>query len=344
MLRLLKNSAKILTIFIGFSLMLVACQPSNIEGSNSITPTQIIDTISITVSPVTPINTVEGYTVQSSPQFTPSATSSSTLTPTETPVSIATDTLLLTNTPISPLPTLSPEEASEKVMTLFSDNQNPECLLPCLWGVIPGETYWQDIEPFLKTFALKIDKTSVAAAVKLPISQTAGVPGFGYYVSFKWVQNGVIDEIFLDSINVAGYDAKTMINIYGIPDEVWVRTLDAPYLGTLPFELLIVYQSHGFSLHYSIDATLKDDIVTACFEPGFIEIKNPDLFPASPQIFIWASGEFKSIDEIVQEPGAIYFPLEEKTDLTPETLYEKFANSGELSCIETPSEQWRIRN
>jgi hypothetical protein len=49
----------------------------------------------------------------------------------------------------------------------------------------------------------------------------------------------------------------------------------------------------------------------------------------------------KTIDEVANTPDEIYFPLEEKTDLTPQTFYEKFTNPNESPCIDTPSDLWK---
>lgn len=87
--------------------------------------------------------------------------------------------------------------------------------------------------------------------------------------------------------------------------------------------------------------TSTDETVTACFEPGVVELERPDLFPAGPRIYLWESGQIKTIQEISPVPLERYFRLETKTDLTPETFYEKFTDPNEQPCLDTPANLWR---
>ncbi|MCL4872378.1 MAG: hypothetical protein KJ063_25735 [Anaerolineae bacterium] len=231
-------------------------------------------------------------------------------------------------------------------MALLADNQNPDCLLPCWWGATPGKTRWRDIEPFLHSLAQRIyypypDK-SVGAEVIMPLPESVAVINSSeYHATYGWDESGVIQGISIAPINVAGYDAKMMITLYGVPDEVWLKTF--PYLlpgEVLPFHLLIVYQELGISFHYYVDATPIDEMVTVCFKAG-IETERPDLYPSSPTIYAWIPGEYKEIDEISYVPWERYYSLEEKTDLTPQKLHEIFTSSDEAPCIDTPADLWR---
>jgi hypothetical protein len=280
--------------------------------------------------------------------FSPtSQTATSTLMPSPLPgnslVPSPTSAILppeVTTATLTPWPTLSPDEAADKVESLLADNQNPNCLLPCWWGAIPGQTRWKDIEPFLRSFAIKIDTTSLGASAKLPLPDSLATPGFGYYVSYGWDESGVIiDRIRIDSMNIPWYDPKTMATLYGIPDEIWVKTISEPIQGVLPFQLIMVYQRQGISFRYHVNATTNGETITACFEPT-IELEMPDLFPTGPEIFLWEPGTNMEIENISPIPWEIYYPLETKSNWTPETFYEKFVNPNEQPCIDTPADVW----
>lgn len=331
------NPTRLILIGIWALLLIVGCQATNDEANKPVTVTQIISNEQEVASPdamtITPTHLIT-QTATSTLIPIPSPTSSPTLQPGPTPLSTETVTP-------TPWPTLPPDEAANKVMSLLADNQNPDCLLPCWWGATPGQTHWQDIEPFLNSFAIKIDEVSIGASVKIPLPEPIALPSFGYYVSYGWNDSGVIDEIYVDSMNIPGYDPKMIVTLYGIPDEVWLKTFSELLPGeVLPFQLIVIYQEQGISFRYYVDATRTGETVTACFAPG-IEVKRPDLFPASPTIYVWEPGQYKTIDEIANIPQETYFPLEEKTDLTPETLYEKFTNPSEQPCIDTPADLWR---
>ena len=160
-------------------------------------------------------------------------------------------------------------------------------------------------------------------------------------IGYKINASGIITDISVAAANTTGYDPRTMMTLYGVPDEVWLKTIDEPREGVLPFQLIIVYQQQGISFRYYVDASTDGETVTACFDPGVVELERPDLFPAGPRIYVWVPGQHKTIDEIANIPQETYFPLEEKTDLTLETLYEKFTNPNEQPFIDTPADLWR---
>ncbi len=335
------DPAKVIMLGICMVLLSVGCQPTTDEDDQTAIVTQIIPgeiaTALPTVTPVMPSRLIV-------PSVTPTQTVIS--LPTSSSVLGLTPTFLPTET-ITPTlwPTLSPNEAANKVISLLSDNHNPDCLLPCWWGATPGQTYWQDIEPFLNSLAKTIhyssSGTSFGAEVILPLPQSVAVLNSSdYHAFYGWGESGIIHGIQIAPINISGYDAKTMVTFYGVPDEVWLKTLDAPREGVLPFQLIIVYQQLGISFRYYVDASTNGEIVTACFEPG-IETERPDLFPANPRIYVWEPGQYKEIEVISPIPGETYFPLEAKTDLTLETLHERFTNPDEQPCVDTPVDAWR---
>ena len=307
-------------------LLLMGCQPI-VDQSIADAPT--IETI-VSEQAVVLQNTVTAVPTSSISQTStapwtpiPTIASSSTLPPTQTPLPSAT-------MPPTLWPTLSPDEAARTVLTLLEDNQNPNCLLPCWWGATPGQTLWPDVEPFLRSFVTKIDETSIGASAKLPIPEPVAVPGFSYYVSYSWDESRTISGISVTPINVPGYDPKTMLTLYGVPDEVWLKTFSELLPGeVLPFQLIIVYQEQGISFRYYVNAAENHGMITACFEPGVVETERPDLFPVGPTIRTWIPGHYRTIEEIVRISQETYFPLEEKTDFTPEKLYEKFNDPNE---------------
>ncbi|MFT3893686.1 MAG: hypothetical protein QM730_18815 [Anaerolineales bacterium] len=61
-----------------------------------------------------------------------------TLTPTPHPTLSATQTIV---------PTLSTDEALQQIKELYKDNGG--CDLPCWWGIVPGETTWEQTKQLL---------------------------------------------------------------------------------------------------------------------------------------------------------------------------------------------------
>jgi hypothetical protein len=315
-------------------LLLVSCRPETepavqnqpIARSTNTATTQAAQ-LSITRAAVT---------LEPSSKPTPSATIA-VETPSPSPTSLPTETATPT-----PWPTLPPDEAVNQVLTLLQDNQNPDCLLPCWWGAVPGQTYWPDIRPYLSSYALTIDDSAETVAFAL-----FSVPESVNYaetlnLAYRYDTSKIVTGIRVSSVNIAGYDPRTMMSLYGIPDEVWLWTYDEVDLreNILPFYLIIVYQEKGVSFFYYVDASISDGIVTRCFEPGVVETERPDLFPAGPQIYLWEPGQHKRINEITNVSERMFLPLEETADLTPQTFYEKFTDLNQSPCIDTPANLW----
>lgn len=318
-------------------LLLVGCQLAVGQDNETVLTTETISNKRETVLPTaTTLAPTRSISQTATSTWTPIPPPTISPTPQPSPTSLPTE--MATSTP---WPTLSPDEAANKVLSLLAENQNPDCLLPCWWGATPGQTQWQDLAPYLMSFALAIDsfpEQSVFIAM-FPVSESINYRG-KLNISYRINASEIVTDISVASVNTEGYDPQTMMTLYGVPDEVWVKTFSELLPGeVLPFRLILVYQEQGISFRYYVDAVRTGETVTACFEPG-IEMDRPDLFPAGPRIYLWEPGQHKTIDEIVNIPDETYFPLEEKTDLTPETLYEKFTNSNHSLCIDTSADLW----
>jgi hypothetical protein len=330
---ILSKFVKVILFSIWLFLLVAGCQPVTNDSVGTVFVTEEARS-SLNAVTVTPTRSIS-QTVTSTATSIPLSTSSPTLQP--SPTHLPTETV-----PSTPWPTLPPDEAENKVLSLLADNQNPHCLLPCWWGATPGQTRWGDIQSHLQSFSLQTYVYSEDSLYVIAFPIPSNINDLEeFHVGYTINELDIITTIGIPRLNIEGYDPPTMMTIYGVPDEVWIKTLDAPREEVLPFQLIVVYQQQGISFHYYTNASTDGDIVTACFEPGFVELEYPDLFPAGPRIYLWEPGQPKTIDEIANIPREIYFPLAEKTDLTPQTLYEKFTNPAEQPCIETSADSWR---
>jgi hypothetical protein len=242
----------------------------------------------------------------------------------------------------TPRPTPPPGEEVNHVLALLHDNQNPDCLLPCWWGAVPGQTYWPEISRYIYSFAQKVESFPEQSVFVAMFSVPENIDYRGKLnIGYRLNTSRIVTSISVASINIAGYDPRTMMTLYGVPDEVWLLTLDY-YISDnlLPFKLIIVYQEKGISFNYYVNASVSDGIVTRCFEPGVVETERLDFFAAGPEMYLWEPGQHKAINEITRVPEAIYLPLEETTDLTPQTFYEKFTDLNQSPCIDTPASSW----
>jgi len=329
---------KAIVFSIWLFLLVVGCQPVTDDSVE----TEFVTEAQVTEEARSSLNAASLTLTRSTSQAVTS-TVTSIPSPTSSPIPQPSPTRLPTETVTpTPWPTLPPDVAVNRVLSLLADNQNPDCLLPCWWGATPGQTRWRDIQSHLQSFSLQTYAypQDFLYVIAFPIpSSISHLEEF--HIGYTIDELDIVTSIDVPSLNIEGYDPTTMMTLYGVPDEVWVKSLDEPREGVLPFQLIIVYQQQGISFHYYVNAATDGQTVTACFEPGFVELENPDLFPASPIIYLWEPGQYKTIDEIARVPREIYFPLAEKSDLTPQSFYEKFINPDARPCIDTPADLWR---
>ncbi len=246
---------------------------------------------------------------------------------------IATSTLIPEQTPES-LPTLLPDQAEALILDLYQNNAG--CLLPCFWGLTPGQSEWRTAKAFLKTFVSKIYDTSDAnllfAEVYLPNFQdTSTFPTRHFFI----VQDGIITMIEAHILPTPSYAIPTILDTYGQPDEVWLLTAKASREDFLGFTVRLFYPQHNFILSYGTQGTIQDAKVQGCFSKQ----------DKSLRLVVWSSQEELTYPEAVsgvhELPDLIYDrPLEEATGMSIDKFYETFKDTEEPICLETPTELW----
>lgn len=280
------------------------------------------------------------------PTLTPSAptlTATSTPSPTSGPTSTVSPTPTSSVTPepsLTPLPTLSPAEAMRLTRGLLEDNSG--CRLPCWWGIIPGETSWQEARQFLAPFATKIEQGGSGVIVEdgdtyqtTNYSVTydiAGVPlGGGALFSIK---NGMISSIYVGPAStVQSWKLHQLLTDFGEPEKILLKTYpNTPEL-YLPFRLVLFYANHRILAFYEYEAQQEGDLLQGC------------PLPVGPELWLWGPNEVwteKDIEEIVSGPDSPnpLRSLEEVTDISIDDFFQAFKNPESNSCIYTPVDFW----
>lgn len=290
-------------------------------------------------------------TVTLTPPLTSTPPPTATRTPTRTPGPTATATP--TWEPLPTLPTPS-QTAKRLVQELFETNRG--CLLPCWWGITPGQTSWEEARLFLEQFA-EVDpyesvdqnkpKFSVGILVPVPdeiyrklFPDETEVPPYFYISHLYNVEEGVVVSMDVSTRYYLGYAYRlsAFLQTYGPPDEIWLSTYSTEYpIGVLPFLVALFYPEQGILVNYFPEANFVGDEVHAC------QLDRP---PTS--LGLWAS-EQKVMNYIEAarffglnpgEPGILHMPIEEATEMDVQTFYETFKAPGSGVCLETPKELW----
>ena len=125
----------------------------------------------------------------------------------------------------TPLPTLSALESEKRILELFYNNL--DCMLPCWWGITPGETTWQEVWRQLSSLDPDpyISDISSTSQFVIPISEKSS-PSYSVDIRLD------ITDTIVQVINTYTYKIEPpfinrldkFLNNYGMPTEVWIHT------------------------------------------------------------------------------------------------------------------------
>jgi hypothetical protein len=297
-------------------LLLAGCNSTTLLHTN--TPPQHQPQLTVTLTTVSESILNPTYTDAESP-LTPR-----TFTPTSIPSTL------------TPLPTLSPEDAQELVLDLLKNNS--DCSLPCWWGITPGETNRNIAKQFLATFAFQIGQGESGEITENGVTyqtsnytvcyKLAGEPN--PVCSIYSLRNGVVDWISTPSKgNEMSFTLSQFLTDYGPPEEIRIRTFSDSLGGRLPFLLTLFYPELGIRATYSDQyAKNESSMVIGCFTGG----ASFSLWSPKEQINWndYNSGQFR------------YKTLDKGTDMDIDTFYETFIDPDNNPCLGTPANLWPL--
>lgn len=251
---------------------------------------------------------------------------------------------LLTNTPIQneiSTPTAFPnyDEAQRLVQELLENNAG--CKLPCWWGITPGKTTWIEARPILEKVSLFIHDQGSEGTFSVSVQALLPYPfGLdGYLDHSYYIENGVVAEISVYNRDLASnYNLNNLLEVYGQPSEVWIRTFSKEDMGVQLFMVDVFYQDLGILVEYSTGNPMREvgNNLQNCM------IKEMD----TPFIHLWSPKDqnlsFQEAKKFINtttlpEPK----PLLDATGMDVKTFYETFKNPDTAVCLETPKDLWQ---
>lgn len=258
-----------------------------------------------------------------------------TTTPTVTP------TMRLTFTPtVTKVPTLQPTLAAQALLALFANNGN--CQLPCWWGIVPGQTSWQEVRNRLSPIG-KLIVTSSGDFERYDYSFYApkGVDpaGWGYFEVDLWLKDGIVSFIFLSLSFVQeniDYSLSGILTTFGEPEEIWISLLpESPRHPYYYYGITLFYPSKGVSVSYTRDAVSNSHVFTLCpqeFRPArplpYVELWSP-----STKVDFFEIRE-KLQGGLVNELPEGYFLMRDLTDQFDEgDFYQTYIQRHTRTCI-----------
>jgi hypothetical protein len=295
--------------------------------------------------PLPPTTTVQATT----PAFTTTPTPRS--GPTITPTTVS---------------TLPEAQARARLLKLLANNGS--CILPCLWGITPGKSTYQEAEVTLLPLAgisQLVDLSPSPGEIE-PVYSENDLSLYTRVVYF-YSDDGIVSRISFQAREEKAivapngekgfaeiYDSKTfgkraypymlskVLFKHGIPTAVLIQTFDA--LSSMDhsisggFDILLLYPDQGLLVHYTTQMQVVGEKVRGC--PAYAHVEM-ELYPTGQGDFF---GQFLSQTKwagIWPLPvKKLYWrPIEEATSMSLVQFFEAFRQPTD-QCIETPAKLW----
>lgn len=258
--------------------------------------------VTIVVSSCTPI---ENNTVTVS-------TSTPLLTPNTQP-QLPTRTLIPAFPP-TPSPIL-PEQISR---VYFHIGESNTCKLPCILGITPGETTWNDTLHLFAPYTVSITDGIVNNNDLIPYVVTLVLSELElqtkYYVSLE--SEKVVFIRMNNSTPVSEY-----LSTLGLPDQVQLNSAGAGGIGN-GFNLAIAYFKRGVIAYLDGEFEIVDGKAQIC----------SDQLRKIQMIVLWSPEDIRFIGDLVNLDG--YVGIEATTNTTIEEFYENYSKDNSSYCFQ----------
>jgi hypothetical protein len=264
--------------------------------------------------------------------------------PTMVHIKTPTRTLSAAERSPTPYPTLPADIRTERYRDLLAGNGI--CNLPCWWGIIPGETTWDEVfaklSPLGRTYLYKsrIGYFSGFAPREMdPITEP--LPG-GYvygHIDPSFLMDGdTIRAIDINSRWIGkdfDYSMANLLKLFGKPDEIWVH-LQAKGMGDHPIRyfLYIFYKQKGM-IFMNGQGTMDEQDFSLCPQIP----SSYDQYP--PYLFLWAESETGNFTDMITLFADNDAYIEDYRDLTTlntemnsmDDFYKTYVNQNNRECF-----------
>ena len=195
--------------------------------------------------------------------------------PTQTATSVST---------MTPVPTVvilnqvTPPVQDENKWTYIQDlmENNGYCNLPCLWGITPGVTTWESIEPFLLSIA---DEIGYGNETTLSVNNSLYTLYSHYYRYRLEGYSGILAiNILTDPVGIVNvittrvpltskkFEISQVLADYGEPAEILLDSTDKYPPGRKWYWIVLLYPEYGFAAFYQGEGESADEGIRSC--PG----------------------------------------------------------------------------
>lgn len=278
----------------------------------------------------------------------PSSITDSPITPSQ--VLTTTTPRITTVQVITPSPTVVPtlpvNQANSRLLELLANNGN--CQLPCIWGLTPGESTYDDALDIL------IPLSSISNFTDLSTSPGDISPTYAEddnilstRIAFPFSTTGIIRHIIFQigivasndefSKQIEYYMLPNILSQYDNPTTVMLSTMaKLPGSGVHGgFKILLLYPDRGILVNYTMQMQIVGENIMGCPSNSHIEF---ELYPPGHADSFFDLLEPSGWAQIIQKT---YKPIEEATSISQEDFYRIFSQQTD-ECILTPANLWPV--
>jgi hypothetical protein len=278
-----------------------------------------------------------------------------TLEPTRTPTSTLTTTPVLSPTaipftaiPVTPEPTWLPQEQEAYLLDLIETKDN--CRLPCLFGIQPGISAWDEIRtvesPFYFRKVYFPDSNGFLYLHSL-VKDKLGQLDVAFSGSGRHIEHIIASaHIFLPSDPgyspamaraARGYSLPSILAEYGMPSRIlfYVQGPIKSSSATLA-EILLFYDHLGFGIQYFFPNAVTQNQENSAFHTC---LKYDQL--ESFKLYLQAPDDRTPLEKMITtDIGGRFFPydwlqpLEDMTTLSIKDFYDRFTGSPTKDCFD----------
>jgi hypothetical protein len=241
------------------------------------------------------------------------------------------------------LPTIPPDEIDAAINEIVETNGG--CLLPCWWGISPGETTWIEAKQFLDQYNAElssseridhiVDNHSHTITYYSADLYTEGFPR-GVGARFEVWDDHKISSIYTSGQSTgSSLEINNLLSTYGRPKRVSISITPHVPDNIFPFYLVLFYPDEYFGVAYDLLATKQGSIFNGC-PKGKI-----------PRIWMWATDSSNLISlEYIQNALTgyntinIFIDLESASNFSMDEFYLEFLDPMSEACIESHADLW----
>ena len=284
-------------------------------------------------------------------------------TPSSVPVIIIATSTRIPATPTD-VPTLPAEDARKQFLDLLVENGG--CQLPCLWGIKPGKSSFQNAKIILMPLSSIAEEAyfeplhGILGGTIAP-QYIEGEVRLNSVVDYLYEEDGVVSRlsfrILEEKLSQDEYGNQLTTPVYGSPE--FIQRVEYYSLSNLLSEqgipasvmisreltyennrrsflinIVVLYPNQGIWAKYTtwmaeneVSSSMKSCPINARIEMNLFPPGNPDSFYALLDKTDWR----------ITKVG--YKPLDEATSMSVEEFYETFRNPTD-QCIEIPTNIW----